>query len=74
MNETGVKLELTLRVEIKKNRKLKQRIIFIHLSGDDRSRVFRALTLLSETFPSGFLKKEVLAVKKYSSESSSKLL
>ncbi len=31
-------------------------------------------TLLSVTFPEGFLKKEVLAVKKYSSESSSKLL
>lgn len=31
-------------------------------------------TLLTVTFPEGFLKKEVLAVKKYSSESSSKLL
>lgn len=37
-------------------------------------RTFCDFTLVSVTFPRGFLNNEVLAVKKYSSESSSKLL
>lgn len=63
-NKMGVELDLTLREIIIKKKKKKQY----------KKQLFLVPTLLSETFPEGFLKKEVLAVKKYSSESSSKLL